>query len=340
MPYEDAAGYRFNPFDLTKVWPHEDYPEIEVGTMTLDTNPENYFAQIEQATFAPSNFVPGIDASPDKMLQARIFSYADAHRYRVGTNHQQLPVNAPRTEVHSYSKEGAMNYAFPPASKPVYAPNSFGGPHADPARAAEAGGWQSDGELVRSAVTLHAEDDDFAQANALVNQVMDQEQRERLARNVTGHVAKVTDPEIRDRAVQYWRNVDAWLGEQVAQGLPPMSTSTQPGEQVSEPTPAVGRLGRATTSRSPRADPFASRSGAVSARAVRLGSRRGARPCRPPSGAGCGGRTGRRSSGTAARRPPRRDPARRARPGPPRAARPRRARRRPPQPTAPRRRPT
>ena len=88
MPYEDAKTYRFNPFDLTKVWPHEDYPEIEVGTMTLDTNPENYFAQIEQAAFEPSNFVPGIDASPDKMLQARIFSYADAHRYRVGTNYR------------------------------------------------------------------------------------------------------------------------------------------------------------------------------------------------------------------------------------------------------------
>src|SRR5690606_21917207 len=95
MPYEDAKTYRFNPFDLTKVWPHADYPLVEVGVMELNRNPENYFAQIEQATFAPSNFVPGIAASPDKMLLARIFSYADAHRYRVGTNHAQLPVNAP-----------------------------------------------------------------------------------------------------------------------------------------------------------------------------------------------------------------------------------------------------
>ena len=107
MPYEDAKTYRFNPFDLTKVWPHADYPLIKVGTMELNRNPENYFAQIEQATFAPSNFVPGIAASPDKMLQARIFSYADAHRYRVGTNHAQLPVNAPKNQVNNYSQDGA-----------------------------------------------------------------------------------------------------------------------------------------------------------------------------------------------------------------------------------------
>ena len=240
MPYEDAKDYRFNPFDLTKVWPHGDYPEIEVGTMTLDTNPENYFAQIEQAAFEPSNFVPGIDASPDKMLQARIFSYADAHRYRVGTNYQQLPVNAPQVPIHSYSKEGAMNYAFPPAAKPVYAPNSFSGPHADPARAADAGGWRSDGELTRAAVALHAEDDDWGQAGTLVRHTMDQDQRDRLALNIIGHVSQVTIPEIRERAVEYWKHVDAWLGEQVEKGLPPMKSVDELGEQLSEPTPAVG----------------------------------------------------------------------------------------------------
>ena len=135
MPYEDAKTYRFNPFDLTKVWPHADYPLIKVGTMELNRNPENYFAQIEQATFAPSNFVPGIAASPDKMLQARIFSYADAHRYRVGTNHAQLPVNAPKNQVNNYSQDGAGRYHFNAPSVPVYAPNSVGGPAAvEPAR--------------------------------------------------------------------------------------------------------------------------------------------------------------------------------------------------------------
>lgn len=101
MPYEDAKTYRFNPFDLTKIWPHADYPLIKVGEFELNRNPENYFAQIEQAAFEPSNLVPGIDVSPDKMLLARIFSYADAHRYRIGTNYNELPVNRPRAEVHS-----------------------------------------------------------------------------------------------------------------------------------------------------------------------------------------------------------------------------------------------
>ncbi|MBR21968.1 MAG: catalase, partial [Leifsonia sp.] len=154
MPYEDAKSYRFNPFDLTKVWPKGDYPLIPVGRLTLNRNPENFFAQIEQAAFAPSNFVPGIAASPDKMLQARIFSYADAHRYRVGTNHGELPVNAPKSEANSYSKEGAMRHHYRPANEPVYAPNSFGGPHADPAAHGDDRGWQNDGELVRAAATL------------------------------------------------------------------------------------------------------------------------------------------------------------------------------------------
>ena len=208
MPYAEAATYRFNPFDLTKVWPHSDYPLHRVGTLTLNRNPANYFAEIEQATFAPSNFVPGIAASPDKMLLARIFSYADAHRYRVGTNHAQLPVNAPHAaEVHSYAKDGAARYAYNPASVPVYAPNSVGGPAASPDAAGDSAGWQNDGELQRTAATLHAEDDDFGQAGTLVREVLDDAARERLANNIAGHVGQVTIPEIKARALQYWRNV-------------------------------------------------------------------------------------------------------------------------------------
>ena len=221
MPYADAAGYRFNPFDLTKVWPHSDYPLIEVGKMTLDRNPENYFAQIEQAAFAPSNFVPGIATSPDKMLLARIFSYADAHRYRVGVNHQQLPVNAPRNEVHPYSKDGAARYSFSDATVPVYAPNSVGGPAGSPQAAGETPGWESDGELVRSAATLHPEDDDFGQAGALVRDVMDDEQRDRLVANIVGHVSKVTRPDLLERVFQYWNSVDPILGSRVRAGVSP-----------------------------------------------------------------------------------------------------------------------
>jgi catalase len=236
MPYDDAKSYRFNPFDLTKVWPKGDYPLIPVGRLTLNRNPENFFAQIEQAAFAPSNFVPGIAASPDKMLQARIFSYADAHRYRVGTNHNQLPVNAPKSEAHHYSKEGAMTYSFPPASQPVYAPNSFGGPHADPAAHGNDRGWESDGELVRAAATLHADDDDFVQPRTLVNEVMDDAARDRLVSNIVGHVSAVTIPELRERVIQYWTNVDATLGQRVADGLDPIESPTD--TLVPEPTAA------------------------------------------------------------------------------------------------------
>ncbi|MGN8246440.1 catalase [Cellulomonas soli] len=219
MPYADAADYRFNPFDLTKVWPHADYPLVEVGVMELNRNPENYFAQIEQATFAPSNFVPGIATSPDKMLLARIFSYADAHRYRVGTNHAQLPVNAPHSPTHSYDKDGAARYSFHAADVPVYAPSSRGGAHADPLRAAESAGWESDGALVRAAAALHSEDDDFGQAGTLYREVFDDAARERFLATITGHVGAVKTDDIRERAIGYWTHVDGDLGAKLRANL-------------------------------------------------------------------------------------------------------------------------
>lgn len=218
MPYEDAKTYRFNPFDLTKVWPHADYPLIKVGTMELNRNPENYFAQIEQAAFAPSNFVPGIAASPDKMLQARIFSYADAHRYRVGTNHAQLPVNLPKNQVNNYSQDGQGRYHFNAPSVPVYAPNSVGGPAAlEPAVAG--GGWENDGELTLSAHSLHAEDGDFGQAGTLYREVFNEGEKARLLETVTGAVSGVKTAEIKERAIQYWTNVDAEFGAKLRANL-------------------------------------------------------------------------------------------------------------------------
>ncbi|TXN28784.1 catalase [Lacisediminihabitans profunda] len=211
MPYEDAKTYRFNPFDLTKVWPKADYPLIKVGTHTLDRNPENFFAQIEQAAFSPANTVPGIAVSPDKMLLARVFSYPDAQRYRVGTNYNEIPVNAPIAPVNSYTQDGAGRHGFKPASSPVYAPNSFGGAVADAAAAAE-GSWESDGDLVRSAATLHSEDSDFGQAGTLYRDVFDDAAKGRFLDTITGAVGGVTSAEIRERAIQYWTNVDAQLG--------------------------------------------------------------------------------------------------------------------------------
>ena len=122
MPFDDAAGYRFNPFDLTKVWPHADYPLVEVGRMTLDSNAVDNHTQIEQLAFQPNNLVPGIGPSPDRMLLARLFSYSDAHRARLGVNYEQIPVNAPVVPVHSYSKDGAMRMHN--RTDPVYVPNS------------------------------------------------------------------------------------------------------------------------------------------------------------------------------------------------------------------------
>ena len=217
MAFEDAGSYRFNPFDLTKVWPHADYPLVEVGRMTLDRNPTDHHAQIEQLAVEPSNLVPGIGASPDKMLLGRMFSYPDAHRYRIGVNYNQLPVNAPRSPVHSYSKDGAMRYQG--VSDPVYAPNSKGGPRAATDRYAEPAGWHTDGDLVRAAYTLHAEDDDWGQPGTLVREVMDDAQRDRLVDNIVGHLLDgVTEP-VLERAFEYWRNVDKDLGQRVEDGV-------------------------------------------------------------------------------------------------------------------------
>jgi catalase len=133
MPEKDAETYHINPFDLTKVWPHADYPLMEVGILELNRNPDNYFAEIEQAAFEPSNIVAGIGFSPDKMLQARIMSYADAHRYRVGVNYAALPVNKPHAEVNTYHRDGNMRFDGNYGGAVNYEPNSFGGPVEDPA---------------------------------------------------------------------------------------------------------------------------------------------------------------------------------------------------------------
>ncbi|MFE2302033.1 catalase [Streptomyces sp. NPDC059445] len=219
MPFEDAADYRFNPFDLTKVWPHGDYPLIDVGRMVLDRNPEDYFVHIEQAAFEPSNMVPGVGPSPDKMLLGRLFSYPDTHRYRIGPNYSQLPPNRPHAPVNSYAKDGAMRYEPSKAARP-YAPNSYGGPAADyDGRFGDPASWQTAGELVREAYKSHREDDDFGQAGTMVREVLDEAARDRLVDNVSGHLqAGVTRP-VLERAFQYWRNVDKETGDRIARAV-------------------------------------------------------------------------------------------------------------------------
>jgi catalase len=216
MPYDDAKSYRFNPFDITKVWPHRDYPLIKVGHFTLNRNPANFFGEIEQAAFSPSNLVPGISISPDKMLMARIFAYPDAQRHRIGTNYNQLPVNQPHAaEVRNYQHEGSMRYSFSDATARSYVPNSFDGPVADPARSGE-GSWETDGTLMRAAQTLHSSDDDFGQAGSLYREVFSDESKARLLETLVGQHSALTVDRIKTQFVQYWTNVDAGLGAAIA----------------------------------------------------------------------------------------------------------------------------
>lgn len=217
MPFKEAEKYRFNPFDLTKVWPHSDYPLKEVGKLTLNRNPRDFFAEIEQAAFDPANMVLGIGPSPDRMLLARLFAYADAHRARLGVNYQQIPVNRPKSPIHSYSKGGAMRIDY--ASDPVYAPNSKGGPKADPARYPELAVWSVCGDLARAPYTKRKDDDDFVQPRALIRKVMNDAERERLVSNVVGSLRNgVSDP-VLERAIEYWRNIDKEIGDRIAKNV-------------------------------------------------------------------------------------------------------------------------
>ncbi len=239
MPYEDAKTYRINPFDLTKVWPHDDYPLIEVGKLVLDRNPTDFHTEIEQLAFEPNNMVPGTGLSPDKMLLARGFAYADAHRARLGVNYKQIPVNKPVCPVHAYTKDGAMRVEK--AADPVYAPNSYGGPSAQPLPGGEAGLWHADGDMVRQAYTLREDDDDWSQAGALVRDVMDDDARERFVSNVAGHLAAGVSEKVLLRAFEYWRNVDQQIGERIEKSVRDMigGKSNAPGmasaQSISEP---------------------------------------------------------------------------------------------------------
>lgn len=180
MTDAQANDAPFNPFDLTKVWPHGDYPLIDVGVLELNRNPDNYFAEIETCAYSPSNIVPGIGFSPDKMLQARIFSYADAHRYRIGTHYEQLPVNQPKCPVHHYHKDGAMNFMgqLSGATDAYYEPNTKGGATETPADGEPALALSGDADRFN-----HRDgNDDYSQPRAL-HDLMDDAQRARLYMN-------------------------------------------------------------------------------------------------------------------------------------------------------------
>lgn len=215
MSEEDALKTSYNPFDLTKVWPHGEYPLIEVGEMELNRNPDNYFTDIEQAAFSPSNIVPGISFSPDKMLQARIFSYPDAHRYRLGTHYEALPVNRPKSGVHTYHKDGHMRFFdnFRENPDAYYEPNSFGGPKEDHKYAEPP--LKIDGDADRY---NHREgNDDFGQPRALFN-LFDDGQKERLFKNIAASMQGVPD-NIIERQLALFDKVDPAYGAGVRKAL-------------------------------------------------------------------------------------------------------------------------
>lgn len=213
MSEEDAKNAPFNPFDLTKVWPHKDYPVIPVGVLTLNENPKNYFNEIEQASFSPSNVVPGIGFSPDKMLQARILSYPDAHRYRVGTHYEMLPVNRPIVEVNTYNADGAMNFSDGNSSDAYYEPNSFGGPKEDSSFLEPP--LAIDGDANRYD---HREgNDDFSQTRALF-ELMNESQKEQLFNNIAEAMEGVPD-EIVNRQIELFNKVSPDYAKGVKKAL-------------------------------------------------------------------------------------------------------------------------
>jgi catalase len=214
MPEKDAEETPYNPFDLTKVWPHKDYPLIDVGIMELNRNPENYFAEVEQAAFEPSNVVPGISFSPDKMLQFRIFAYADAHRYRLGsTNYADLPVNKPRCPVQHYHRDGFMRFDNNYGGAVHYEPNSFGGPVEDPSFKDPPLNISGDADRYDHRVG----NDDYTQAGNLFR-LMNADQKSQLIANIV-NAMKTVPKDIQERQIGHFYKADPAYGEGVAKGL-------------------------------------------------------------------------------------------------------------------------
>ena len=216
MPEVEAETYRWNPFDLTKVWPHADYPLIEVGVLEMNRNPANYFADVEQAAFSPANVVPGISFSPCKMLQARIFAYADAHRYRLGVNFERLPVNAPRATkvVNTYQRDGHMRFDDNSGSAPNYEPNSFGGPTENPAFAEPPLKISGDADRYEQ---KRGVDDDYIQPGNLYR-LMPPDEQARLVKNIVGSLSK-TPRAIQEKMVEHFTRADKDYGAGIAKGL-------------------------------------------------------------------------------------------------------------------------
>jgi len=213
MPEADAATYHINPFDLTKVWPHGDYPLIDVGELELNRNPVNYFAEVEQAAFEPRNIVPGMGYSPDKMLQGRLISYPDAHRYRLGVNYDTLPVNQPKCPYHTYHVDGTMR--FQSTTGPNYEPNSFGGPTQDK-KYDERPTTLPNATVARWSHREH--DGDYYTQPGNLFRLMTPDARQRLIENIAGSLGKV-EKRIQDLQISHFYKCDPKYGEGIAKAI-------------------------------------------------------------------------------------------------------------------------
>jgi catalase len=216
MPLGDADTYRYDPFDVTRVWRYRDYPLIPIGRLVLDRNPENFFAEIEQAAFSPANFVPGIEPSPDKLLQGRLFSYPDTQRHRLGPNYALIPVNCPHARrISNYQRDGLMRVDGNGGASANYAPSGRGGPGPD-AAAAESS-LALEGQTGRRDYPRAQRADDFEQAG-LLYRVLEDDERRRLVANIAGHLSRA-GVGVQRRQLRHFLRADAEYGGRVAEAL-------------------------------------------------------------------------------------------------------------------------
>jgi catalase len=221
MTAEQAKTFKWNPFDLTKVWPHADFPLIDVGVMELNEIPKNYFAEVEQSAFAPAHVVDGIGYSPDKMLQGRLLSYPDAHRYRLGVNYEQIPVNKCPYLVANYERDGKMRVDGNGGDAPNYFPNSFDGIYPDASYKEPAMDLDS---TVADWFDRNGENDNdhYTQPGTLFSKVMDDEAKRNTINNIVGAMSGISGPKrdlIVNRQLCHWFRADVALGMAVAKGL-------------------------------------------------------------------------------------------------------------------------
>uniref|UniRef100_A0AAV1UHU5 Catalase n=1 Tax=Peronospora matthiolae TaxID=2874970 RepID=A0AAV1UHU5_9STRA len=233
MSLDEAAKATFNPFDVTKTWPHSAYPLIEVGRLALNRNPRNYFAEIEQLAFSPSFMVPGIEPSPDKMLQGRLFSYPDTQRHRLGTNYLQIPVNRPLKVPQTYQRDGAMVVNGNMYEAPNYYPNSKGGPSEDTSQRHRA--YRGDFSVVDKYSTY--DDDNYSQVGEFYRKTLDAAGREHLTDNIATSLVNASKP-VQARAIANFTKCDEDYGRRVQEKVDALAAQKKHEDPTSLPAPS------------------------------------------------------------------------------------------------------